>query len=279
MTINDAARLRETGLDARQRRDIIARMDGVHKTVGAVAFWALPSERENQRLHALPGWPACACTAWNCDCDDPATTTDDGGVAVCEVCAQYVIDADGQVHCAQCDDVEVEIVTESCGAGHQTHSYARIKPATKMETNTMTTKIEWNNCYAADFEGVLPAIEIKDDCETYCATLGNMTPEQAVEEFVRTYDYNDSGTEAELRAVLHFRVIEQTYIVICRNDRPGATWQVPWAADMVGQNEPRSYALCEADIAAFIRGESGPEFSTDEDDYKIVEAGDLVPEV
>lgn len=62
------------------------------------------------------------------------------------------------------------------------------------------------------------------------------------------------------------------YIVECRNDRPGATGYVPWAPDMIGENEPRSEAQCQADIDAFVRGDCGPEFSSDPDDYRIVEA-------
>jgi hypothetical protein len=62
----------------------------------------------------------------------------------------------------------------------------------------------------------------------------------------------------------------QNYIVVFRNDHPGATGQVPWASDMLGENEPRSYETCEADITAFLRGDCGPEFSTDPSDYKIV---------
>jgi hypothetical protein len=40
---------------------------------------------------------------------------------------------------------------------------------------------------------------------------------------------------------------------------------------MIGENKPRSYAECEADIVALMRGACGPEFSTNPDDYKIVE--------
>lgn len=47
----------------------------------------------------LDGWPECECTI--CVCSEPATTTDDGGVPVCAECAKYVVDAEGDVHCAR----------------------------------------------------------------------------------------------------------------------------------------------------------------------------------
>ena len=92
--------------------------------IGKLAFRALRDERDDETLQALPGWPECQCSA--CGCAEPATTTDDGGVPVCDECADYAVDDDGDVHCARCGDVE--IVTESCGAGSQTRSYARIRP-------------------------------------------------------------------------------------------------------------------------------------------------------
>ncbi len=72
---------------------------------------------------ALPGWPKCECNA----CDNPATGTDDGGNPVCDECREYAVDEDGDAHCATHSD-DVEIVTESCGAGGQTRSYARLRP-------------------------------------------------------------------------------------------------------------------------------------------------------
>jgi hypothetical protein len=71
-----------------------------------------------------PGWPQCQCTG--CGCDEPATTTDDGGNAVCEPCANYTCDDDGCVVCSR--DPRTETVVESCGAGNQQRSYVRLKP-------------------------------------------------------------------------------------------------------------------------------------------------------
>jgi hypothetical protein len=113
------------GLDARQRRLVIEQM-GHHKSLGEAAFWGLDSERDNESLHDLQGWPECECTA--CGCSEPATCTDDGGVAVCDACSDYTIDADGEVHCSQCDDTEV--VSDSWG-----RSITRIKPPEEPETD------------------------------------------------------------------------------------------------------------------------------------------------
>lgn len=41
----------------------------------------------------------CACP--DCGCDEPATTTDDGGTAVCEACAEYAVDEDGDTYCSR----------------------------------------------------------------------------------------------------------------------------------------------------------------------------------
>jgi hypothetical protein len=57
------------GLDARQRRLVIEQM-GHHKSLGEAAFWGLDSERDNESLHDLKGWPECECTA--CGCSEPA---------------------------------------------------------------------------------------------------------------------------------------------------------------------------------------------------------------
>jgi len=52
-------------------------------------------------------------------------------------------------------------------------------------------RIEWQNCFIHDFIGSEPVIEIKDDCETYCATMPyGSTPFEAVQDFARTYDFN-----------------------------------------------------------------------------------------
>ena len=100
-------------------------------TIGKLAWHALSHERDDEALHELPGWPECECTA--CGCSEPATTTDDGGCAVCAECAEYTVDDDGDVHCMRCGDVE--IVTESCGAGNQTRSYARLIPPEMPESD------------------------------------------------------------------------------------------------------------------------------------------------
>lgn len=63
------------------------------------------------------------------------------------------------------------------------------------------------------------------------------------------------------------------YLIETRNDAPGATGQVPWACDTIGDNPPRSYAECQADIEAFKGGACGPEFAesfANEADYRIV---------
>jgi len=56
----------------------------------------------------------CRCTC--CDCTEEATTTDDGGVAVCDECSTYFVDDDGTVHCSretkgftECPDCREEI--------------------------------------------------------------------------------------------------------------------------------------------------------------------------
>jgi hypothetical protein len=40
----------------------------------------------------------CQCA---CLCDEPATTDDDGGNRVCDACADYTTDADGETHCSR----------------------------------------------------------------------------------------------------------------------------------------------------------------------------------
>lgn len=127
MTQNTAIRnavieLELAGVDAVHRRSVIEAMYH-YETIGEAAFWAIPGGRNNEALHDLNGWPKCACTG--CGCDEPATCTDEQSVEVCGVCSEYTIDNDGKVHCANCDDVE--IVTESCGAGLQIRSWARLK--------------------------------------------------------------------------------------------------------------------------------------------------------
>lgn len=44
------------------------------------------------------------CECPDCGCDEPATTTDDGGNEVCAACAEYATDEDGETHCSRCDE-------------------------------------------------------------------------------------------------------------------------------------------------------------------------------
>jgi hypothetical protein len=46
--------------------------------------------------------PKCSCP--DCDCDDVATTTDDGGNDVCVACADYATADDGTTYCSNCDE-------------------------------------------------------------------------------------------------------------------------------------------------------------------------------
>ena len=95
----------------------------VTKGLGAVA-WEHLGPRAGADWHDADGWPTCECTACGC-CGEPAEAQDEG-VAVCAVCADYTVDADGEVVCAGCTD-RVERVTESCGAGGQTRTYLRLR--------------------------------------------------------------------------------------------------------------------------------------------------------
>lgn len=67
------------------------------------ALWSM-GLRDDERYHQITGWPRCSCTA--CGCDEPATTTDDAPVPVCEECSEYTCDADGDVVCSRCSGVE-----------------------------------------------------------------------------------------------------------------------------------------------------------------------------
>ena len=156
--------LAETGLDGRERRTVIEGMNQ-YETPGQAAFWLLPGGRDEEARYDLPGWPKCACTA--CGCSEPATCTDDGGVEVCGACSDYAVDDDGEVHCSNCDDVE--IITESCGAGNQTRSYARIKPP---ETPEADPEGEWA-CYwdtAGDDAHVVSRHTTRDEAEQAVAS-------------------------------------------------------------------------------------------------------------
>ena len=93
-----------------------------------IGKWAWDKTNHREELADIcsdwPGWPECQCTG--CGCSEPATCTDDSGIPVCAECQEYTTDDDGSVVCSR--DERVEIVTESCGAGNQTRSYARLKP-------------------------------------------------------------------------------------------------------------------------------------------------------
>jgi len=72
----------------------------LYETVGLWAWEQLGYDgRRESRWHGLDGWPACACSG--CDCQLPATTTDDGGEYICGECTDYCIDEGGAVICAK----------------------------------------------------------------------------------------------------------------------------------------------------------------------------------
>ena len=81
----------------------------------------------------------CGC---GCGCGEAATTSD-GGVALCEACAEYVVTESGEVICSR--DPRTEEVTECCGAGGQTRSFWRLRPPVAPAT---TPDGEWA-CYWA----------------------------------------------------------------------------------------------------------------------------------
>lgn len=117
MSMHDYRTMLHAGVTARDIRYGMSR----DWPLGMIA-WAECKDRENEALHALDGWPQCACHA--CSCEQPATTTDDGGVYVCGACADYVVDDDGDVICSRCErSDEIETVTECCGAGGQMRTY------------------------------------------------------------------------------------------------------------------------------------------------------------
>lgn len=107
------------------------------RSIGEIA-WDKADRDEAAELE-LDGWPECECTA--CGCSNPATTTDDGGIPVCWECANYTVDTDGDVHCMRCGDVEM--VSESCGAGNQMRSYARLIPPAMPDADPDGTYSVW----------------------------------------------------------------------------------------------------------------------------------------
>ena len=107
-----------------------------------------------------PGWPTCQCTC--CGCDEAAVTTDDGGVEVCEKCAEYTTDDDGCVVCSK--DDRTETVTESCGAGNQQRSYVRLKPPEMPESDaTGEYCLYWATC--GDDNHVVSRYATRDEAE------------------------------------------------------------------------------------------------------------------
>lgn len=150
------------------RLDIIQEMRRHDQSVGAAAWdvwrtlhrYGEPSEA----LTNLDGWPTCSCTA--CGCTAPASATDDSGQPTCAECAEYTTDADGDIHCARCADVE--IVTESCGAGNQTRSYPRLRPPSMPESDPAG---EWACCWdtVGDDAHVVSRHATREAAEQACA--------------------------------------------------------------------------------------------------------------
>lgn len=106
------------------------------------------------------GWPQCECTG--CDCDEPATCTDDQGIPTCTGCQDYTTDDDGNVLCAKCDGVET--VVESCGAGNQTRTYLRQSPPEMPEEDeTGEWALYWET--VGDDAGVVARFSSRDIAE------------------------------------------------------------------------------------------------------------------
>lgn len=56
----------------------------------------------HDRSKSVPQKNQCQCKS--CDCDEDATTIDDGGTDVCDACADYATDDDGATYCSRCDE-------------------------------------------------------------------------------------------------------------------------------------------------------------------------------
>lgn len=114
--------------------DDIRRASARYRTAGEIAWHEMsgPCEPDDPRV-SLDGWPECECSSGACR--EPATRIDEGGTPVCDACADYVIDVQGDIHCASCDSDDVEQVVESCGAGDQTRSYYRMRPPAMPESD------------------------------------------------------------------------------------------------------------------------------------------------
>lgn len=153
-TIRGIAKDLLESIEGISRRDILEIITQNPDGFGERLFY--DADREDRRRLApldLPGWPACECCG--CGCVEQATTTDDGGVPVCEECSQYDVDDEtGDVVCSKTEGVELEEITECCGAGGQSRTYYRIAPP---EEPAPDPNGEWA-CYwstAGDNSGVV----------------------------------------------------------------------------------------------------------------------------
>lgn len=75
-------------------------------------------DRETLAALDLPGWPTCECSSEMCD--EPATTTDDGGNRVCAACVDYAVDDVGECHCAAHDPRVIDAGEWTGGGMHGT---------------------------------------------------------------------------------------------------------------------------------------------------------------
>lgn len=119
-----ALHLRRLGLPARVVRDAPSIATAIEAAIraGLVAPGDDPLLDED--------WPECQCVE---GCTEPAVVVDDGDNLVCDGCEEYACDDDGQPVCAHCCADQVEFVAESCGAGGQIRSYARMRPPEQPE--------------------------------------------------------------------------------------------------------------------------------------------------
>lgn len=112
-----------------------------YEGVGGAAFWELSSNRDDEQLHDLPGWPECECAS---GCSEPATTTDDSSTPVCGGCSEYVVDEEGDVHCASCDG-DVEVTTDSWG--HSVVVLSKPEEVSQVEAGAV---VRFRNPYGCD---------------------------------------------------------------------------------------------------------------------------------
>lgn len=91
----------EAILAARQTAD--QRGESVHLSDDDGEWIVYPARADGSRAACTPTeTPTCACTG--CGCDDQATRTDDQGYPVCDECADYTVDEDGDVVCSRMTD-------------------------------------------------------------------------------------------------------------------------------------------------------------------------------